>query len=58
LRLLDGNLSKWGLFESAKKEIQKKIKAKKELTRALALHNASSISDAGFNFNCILSNLS
>ncbi len=29
LIVLDANLSKWGLFEAAKKVIDKKIKAKK-----------------------------
>lgn len=29
LTVLDANLSKWGLFETAKKVIDKKIKAKK-----------------------------
>ena len=29
LSVFDGNLSKWGLFEAAKKIVERKIKAKK-----------------------------
>ena len=38
LNILDANLSKWGIFEIAKKVIDKKIKAKQIFTRALALY--------------------
>ncbi len=55
---LDGNLSKWGLFETSRKAIEKKIKTRRELSRALALFEAADVSTVGINFNCVLNNMS
>ena len=55
---MDASLSKWGLFEAARKIIEKKVKARREFTRSLALFEAADVSDVGVNFNCIVSNMS
>ena len=58
LKKIDGNLSKWGIFEESKKEIEKKIKAKRTFIRDLAKHSATEITNIGFSFNCIINNIS
>lgn len=58
IRMLDGKVSKWGLFEEARKHIESKIKARKDLVRLMVTHSAAAVSDVGLHYNCIINNLS
>ena len=54
---MDGRVSKWGLFELGRKEIEKRVKGKKNFVRSLITHSPTQASNIGLHFNCILNNL-
>ena len=56
--MIDGNLSKWGIFEEARVELEKKIKAKRVFIKDLVTHAATDVTHVGISNNCILFNLS
>lgn len=58
MKRLDGHLSKWGLFEGAKSQIQQTVKAHRQFTRSLVTHSPASASRVGLSYNCIINNLS
>lgn len=58
MKVVDGNLSKWGIFEQSKKEIERKVKARRIFIRDIITHSASDVTHVGLSFNCILHNLS
>ena len=58
VQVIDGNLSKWGIFEQARTEIEKKIKAKRVFIKDLVTHAATDVTHVGLSNNCILFNLS
>ena len=58
VKVIDGNLSKWGIFEQARTEIEKKIKAKRIFIKDLITHAATDVTHVGLSNNCILFNLS
>ena len=58
LKKLDGHLSKWGIFETAKNEITVTIRRRREFVRALTTHTPAAVSKVGLSYNCIINNLS
>ncbi len=58
LDVLDGKISKWGLFEQVRNALERKNKSRKDFVRSLVTHTATAASNVGLNFNCILNNLS
>jgi hypothetical protein len=58
VRVVDGNLSKWGIFEQVRSEVERKIKARRCFLRELVMHGAVDVTDVGLSSNCILFNIS
>ena len=46
------------MFETARKDIEAKVRARKGFARSLITHTATPVSNLGLHFNCILNNLS
>lgn len=58
VKLVNGNLSKWGVLEQTKTEIERKVKARRNFIIDLVTHSASDVTHIGLSSNCVLHNIS